>query len=132
MLVVLDVVVYIIGGSPDGLAALQPAGVHHVVPPVPGVGELGDVLETQGRLLAVVLLQWFLASIRPFRSFGSAGPQRSPPEYRESLRLQCSFNRIIIRQLIWNVSRGFHWFYHTNSNMCIITFVHMLHFYVLQ
>ena len=37
-------VVHVIGRPPRGLAALQFAGVHLVVPLVPGVGELGDVL----------------------------------------------------------------------------------------
>ena len=50
---IFDVVVNVIGRPPRGLAALQFAGVHLVVPLVPGVGELGDVLQTNGRLPAV-------------------------------------------------------------------------------
>ena len=50
---IFDVVVNVIGRPPRRLAALQFAGVHLVVPLVPGVGELGDVLQTNGRLPAV-------------------------------------------------------------------------------
>ena len=52
MFVIFDVVVDVVRCAPGCLASLELAGVHPVVLPVPGVGELCDVLQTNSRLPA--------------------------------------------------------------------------------